>query len=603
MTTSAPTAAPPSSTPSAPAPSAPDAVTPTLPADAPFAPEQRSYVEGFLAALASVREVHRSQTPPADQGPGAPLAIFYGSQSGNCEALSKQLRKLARNRGFDPEVQPLDQWDPATFPALGHVLILCSTFGEGDPPDNAKNFTAWLLGDDAPPLADLHYAVCALGDRSYTHFCKTGLDLDARLAELGASRLADCVTCDVDYDEDFAAWRDAALSHDSMLAAVEAAGGAVLETTEDDDDADAQVAWTKARPFPATLLRVQPLNGPGSAKEVNHVELSLAGSGLDYEVGDALGLWPINCGTDVQAILDAGGFTGEETVEFKGQPLPLRAALLTRLDLHTLTPVVREALDLPVEDDWLRDRHLIDTLTEFAPAVGPQQMVDALRPLQPRLYSIASSPKAHPGQVQLTVGAVRYDLHGRPRKGVASCYLADRVQPGAAVGVYLQTSAHFRLPEDDHTPIIMVGPGTGIAPFRAFLEERIARRRQSPDQRVGKSWLFFGDQHEASDFLYRDWLNDCLDTGDLDRLDLAWSRDGKDKVYVQHRMLQQGAELFRWLEDGAHFYICGDASRMAKDVDAALHQIVAQHGSMTPEQAAQYVARLGQDHRYQRDVY
>ena len=299
----------------------------------------------------------------------------------------------------------------------------------------------------------------------------------------------------------------------------------------------------------------------------------------------------------MEAILGAGGFTGEEVVTFKGEPYPLRAALLRKVDLQVLTPVVREAMGLAVDDDWLRDRHLIDVLLDLAPQVDAQALIDALRPLQPRLYSIASSPRAHPQQVQLTVGAVRYDLHGRPRKGVASTFLAERCASGGTVGVYLQKSPHFRLPTDPMTPIVMVGPGTGIAPFRAFLEERLAGASAGP------SWLFFGDQHEASDYLYREWLEATHAGGGLSRLDLAWSRDGEEKVYVQHRMLAAGAELFRWLEDGAHFYVCGDASRMAHDVDAALRRIVAEHGSMDAAAADAYIDRLAADHRYQRDVY
>ena len=574
------------------APTAPTAV----PDAAPFDAEQRAYVEGFLAALQSVRQAHTAAaaSDSGPGGPGHPLTILYGSQSGNCEALAKALRKHARNRGFEPDVKPLDAIDLDDLPAVQYLLIVCSTFGEGDPPDNAKKFLEWIDSDDAAQLPGVSYSVCALGDRSYTCFCRSGKVLDDRLAELGATRLAERAECDVDYDGPYEAWRDAVFASETMAAITESAG-AVVE--DEPDDAAGVAAWSKANPFPATMLRVQCLSGPGSAKEVNHVEISLAGSGLEYEVGDALGLWPVNCAGDVQAILDAGGFSGEEVVAFKGEAYPLRAALLRKVDLHVLTPTVREAMGLSVKADWLRDRHLIDVLLELAPRVEAQGLVDALRPLQPRLYSIASSPKAHPQQVQLTVGAVRYDLHGRPRKGVASTFLAERCASGGTVGVYVQKSPHFRLPEDPATPIIMVGPGTGIAPFRAFLEERIVM------QASGRSWLFFGDQHVASDYLYRDWLEARQADGGLTRLDLAWSRDGAEKVYVQHRMLESGAELFAWLEDGAHFYVCGDASRMAHDVDAALRQLVAEQGGLSPEDAGGYVDRLSAEHRYQRDVY
>ncbi|MBI1246657.1 hypothetical protein GC197_02290 [bacterium] len=563
--------------------------------ESPFNQEQRKFVEGFLTALHSVRKAHSAQQSQTD-APGAPLTILYGSQSGNSEALSKDLRKAARNRGFGPDVMALDSFDFESVGEIQHLLIICSTFGEGDPPDNAKKFTDWLMSDEAPQLPNLSYSVCAMGDQSYTYFCKAGVDIDNRLSELGAQRLADCVLCDVDYDDDFAAWKEAVFEHPSMIEAAEE-GGAPIGADEEEPEGAAPGNWSKVNPFPATLLRVQRLSGDDSAKEVNHIEISLAGSGLEYEVGDALGVWPVNCHESVEAILQAGNFTGEEVVDFKGEARPLRCALLRKVDLQVLTPAVRQKMDLPCEDDWLRDRHLIDVLVNFAPQVSAQTLVDSLRPLQPRLYSIASSPKAHPGQVHLTVGAVRYEMHGRICKGVASTYLADRLHPGGSVGVYLQKSAHFRLPEDPSVPIIMVGPGTGIAPFRAFLEERIAVGA------TGKSWIFFGDQHQASDYLYRGWLEQSVSDGVLSRLDLAWSRDSADKVYVQHKMLDAGAELFDWLEAGAHFYICGDASRMASDVDRALRQIIAERSGGSADDANAYVDRLIQEHRYQRDVY
>lgn len=561
--------------------------------DAPFDLEQKKFLNGYLTALISVRDLRAAQKAAANVQ-GAPLTILYGSQTGNSEALTKDVRNFARNRGFSPEVSSLDQFDTDQLQSIELLLIICSTFGEGDPPDNAKSFMARIMESDMPELSNLKFSVCGLGDQSYTFFCKAGTDIDERLAQLGATRLADCAKCDVDYDDTFSAWKENVFSHAAIAETVEAFGGAVVE---DEPDEAVEMAWSKANPFPATLLKVEKLSGHGSKKEVNHIEISLAGSGLEYEVGDALGLWPVNCFRDVQDLLDAGNFSGEEVVHFKGDAYPLRAVLLRKLDLHVLTPAVRKAMDLPVEEDWLRDRHLIDLLVEFAPMVEPQVLVDSLRPLQPRLYSIASSPKAHPGQVQLTVGAVRYTMHGRSRGGVASTYLADRLNPGGSVGVFLQKSPHFRLPSNPETPIIMVGPGTGIAPFRAFLEERIAV--DAP----GKSWLFFGDQHEASDFLYRDWITSTHAAGKISRLDLAWSRDGSEKVYVQNKMQAAGKELYQWLCDGAHFYVCGDASRMAKDVDAALRQVVAEHGDMSAEDANAYVDKLTADHRYQRDVY
>lgn len=563
-----------------------------IPADAPFAPEQRRFVEGFMAGLISVRAAHAA-AKPVDDAAGTPITLAYGSQSGNCEALSKDLRKLARASGFKPDVVELAALDAESLQGISHLLIVCSTFGEGDPPDNAKAFCDLIQSNNAPDLSELNFGVCALGDRSYTHFCKTGTDIDRRLSELGGKRLIDCVQCDVAYEDDWAEWKEKVFATPELVEIAGEASGVI----EDDNASAGPAAWTKANPFPATLLKVKCLNQEGSAKEVNHIEISLAGSGMDYEVGDALGVWPVNCGGHVDDILKQCQMHGEEVVQIKGEVWPLRAALLRKLDLCTMTQKTLDTLGLDTSIEELGGRHLIDVLLKFNPEVNAQQLVDALRPLQPRLYSIASSPKAHPGQVQLTVGAVRYDIEGRSRNGVASTFLADRLHVGASVGVYLQKAAHFHLPEDPATPIIMTGPGTGIAPFRAFLEEREAVNAS------GDTWLFFGDQHEATDYLYREQLQEMITRGSLTRLSLAWSRDGNEKIYVQNRMVQEGAELWHWLKAGSHFYVCGDASRMAGDVDRALRQVVAEHGQMSEDEASAFVDAMIREGRYQRDVY
>ncbi|MEM8737295.1 MAG: sulfite reductase flavoprotein subunit alpha [Planctomycetota bacterium] len=580
------------------APGSPSALTPVVPEDAPFAPDQRQWLNGLLAGLTVLARA--AQDRGAGPGgadaaaPAVPLTILYGSQSGNGEALSKDLRKHAKAAGFAPDVKELNDIDLADLPGVGRAVVVCSTFGEGDPPDNAAKFFDRVLADDAPSLEGLAFSVCGLGDSSYTHFNKSGRDLDARLAELGATRVADFVACDVAYEDDYAEWKSAVFASEEFASA---AGGAA--PAAEAGDAEAVEKYTKNEPFFATVLDVHNLSTPASAKEVNHVELSLAGSGLEYKVGDALGLWPGNCVDLVQQTLDAAGFTGRETVLLKTGPTSLRAALLDRLDLCTVTAKTYAALGLSTPVELPAGLHVVDLLeTESPPDLTPQSFVDALRPLQPRLYSIASSPEAHPGEVHLTVGAVRYTTHGKPRKGVASTFLADRCSFGARVGVYVQRSAHFHIPSDD-VPLIMIGPGTGIAPFRAFLEERAVRFDASPS----RNWLFFGDQHEASDFLYREEIGVWQASGVLERFDAAWSRDQAEKIYVQHLMLERAAELWQWLEAGAAVYVCGDASRMAKDVDAALHQVVATQCGMSDDEAAGYVDQLKTDHRYQRDVY
>ena len=565
-----------------------------VPFDAPFEPEQRKFAEGFLAGLLSVRAAHEAATPIDDAG-GTPLTIAYGSQSGNCEALSKDLRKLARASGFNPDVVELNTLDSETLTEVRHLLLVCSTFGEGDPPDNAKAFFDLLLSDEAPQLPELSFAVCALGDRSYTHFCKSGIDIDRRLGELGGTRLVDRVDCDVAYEDDWAKWKQDVFANKAMI---EIAGEAVEIIEEEPGPTE---LWDKNNPYFAPVLEITNLNGEGSAKEVNHVEILLSGSGLEYEVGDAMGLWPTNHPRLVEEVLVLTGITGTDRVMIKGELFPIRLALQTRLDVVTLTHNTLEALGIEGDLDSVQGLHLIDALRKWEPRVSAQVLADSLRPLQPRLYSIASSPKAHPGEVHLTVGAVRYELEGTDRYGVASTFLADRCGFGGRVGVYIHKAPHFHLTDNDQAPIIMCGPGTGIAPFRAFLEERQAR--QADGTEVGDSWLFFGDQHEATDFLYREQLEQMQAEGTLSKLSLAWSRDGDEKVYVQDRMRQNGKELFGWLDRGAHFYICGDASRMAGDVDQALRGIVAEHGSMDEAEASKFVDAMTHEGRYQRDVY
>ncbi len=569
-------------------------VAPVVPDDAPFNDSQRHWLNGLLTGLSVLaRAAAQQQTPPASnnarQTSAAPLTILYGSQSGASEALSKDLRKQAVAIGLAPSVRELNDVGLAELSACERLLIVCSTFGEGDPPDNAAKFFSRIMAADAPRLTGLAYSVCGMGDSSYTHFNKAARDLDARLEALGAMRIAQPAFCDVDHEDDYAAWKKRALSEGPWAGAHGAPAPAAHDTSEPVERYD------KNNPFAATVLDVQRLSAPTSAKEVNHIELSLAGSGLSYDVGDALGLWPVNCEGLIDALLRASGLSGREVVTLKTGHVRLRAAMVGGLDLCTLTAKALETLHVPADADT-QGMHLLDVIERFGLRPSAQELVDAMRPLQPRLYSISSSPRAHPGEVHLTVAAVRYDAYGRPRKGVASTYLADHCRCGVKVGVYVQKSAHFHLPGED-VPLVMIGPGTGVAPFRAFLEEREARGVPT------RNWLFFGDQHAAEDFLYRDQIEQWLSTGVLERFEAAWSRDQPEKVYVQHLMAREGKRLWDWLEAGAAVYVCGDASRMARDVDAALHAVVAEHGRLSAEQAGAYVDRLKQSHRYQRDVY
>ena len=485
-----------------------NAVQSFIPMDAPFDEEQRQWLNGLFTGLYAFTRAAsgKSSEPEA----GTALTILFGSQSGTAESLSKDLKKFAKTQGFEAEVAELDSLDPAALAKINHLLIIAATFGEGEPTDNARNFYEKLMADDAAALPPtLNYSVCGLGDSSYPNFNNVATDLDRRLAELGATRAFDLVKCDVAYDDDYASWKGAVFLSDPFASA---AGSAQAPEPE-----EAGPKFDKNHPFLATLLEAECLNAEGSAKRVNHIEISLAGGGedLDYSVGDSLGVWPVNDAVLVNDILKAAHLTGKETVELKDGACKLRCALLTKLDIVTAIPSTLEKWDVALP---FPDAHIYDLIMSGIDNLSPQKLVDGMRPLQPRLYSISSSPKKHPGEVHLTVGEVHYAMNDRSREGVASLFLGKRLPTGGSLGVYVQRSGHFHLPEDDETPVIMIGPGTGIAPFHAFLEEREMRNAK------GKNWLFFGDQHEKTDYLYKDELHVWQESGLLTNLSLAWSR-------------------------------------------------------------------------------
>ncbi|MEM1152142.1 MAG: flavodoxin domain-containing protein [Pseudomonadota bacterium] len=560
-----------------------------IPADSPFTEEQRTYLNGLFAGIYTMAAAAKAGA--ADGAVLTPLLVYFGSQTGTAESLSKDLKKFAATKGFDAKIGELNSTSPAELADARHLLIVGATYGEGEPADNATGFYEALMAEDCPPLPEtVNFAVCGLGDSSYPKFNQFARDLDARFEALGATRAAELVTCDVDYDDDYAGWRDQVFASAPFVeAASVGAASAAVEPEEKRPDFD------KHHPFVATLIKADCLSKEGSSKRVNHVEISLCGGGpdLDYQVGDALGVWPMNCMGEVDAILDAGGYSGSEIVELKSGSSSLRQALYSSLDLATITPKTAEAWQIELSDDM----QILDALRAPDLKLSAQDFVDGLRPIQPRLYSISSSPKKHPGEVHLTVGEVRYDLNAVARKGVASTFLPERLNPGGALGVYVHKAAHFYLPDDNDLPIIMIGPGTGIAPFRAFLEEREMRGA------TGENWLFFGDQHAATDYLYSETIEGWKADGLLTKLSLAWSRDGAEKVYVQHLIEKEGQTFFAWLERGAAIYICGDASRMAADVDRAIHRVVETHGGFDEAAAKAYVDKLKADHRYQRDVY
>ncbi|MCH7228030.1 sulfite reductase flavoprotein subunit alpha [Haloferula sp. A504] len=586
-----------------------------IPEQAPFSPQERSALEALLAGLTPGQRLwlggYLSAQAPAPAAPAAgkpePLTVLYGTESGNAESLADLTAKQAKRRGFKPSVRNMADLSPKDLAKAGKLLVIVSTWGDGDPPETATDFYNGLMNDTVD-LGGVEFSVCALGDTSYEQFCKTGKDIDERLEKLGARRVANRQDCDVDFEEDHAAWLDTVLKAlaPKGAAAPDAAPAVALPTAS---------AFGKKNPFDSELLERVLLNGEGSQKETWHYELSLEGSGLTYLPGDCLAIVPVNAPDMVEGVLKAARLKGTEEVEIKGAGTKLLAdALREDLEITTLSKAILKKLQaeagsqklgkLLAEDakdalkDYLWGRWVEDALTDFAPkGLSAQALVEILRKLPPRLYSIASSPLAHPDEVHLTVASVRYEAHGRTRKGVASTFLSDLVETGQPVKVYTHVNKNFRLPHSDDTPIIMVGPGTGIAPFRAFIEHRAETGAR------GDSWLIFGDQRFTYDFLYQLEWQGHLKSGALGRLDVAFSRDQPEKVYVQDRIRENAAELYTWLERGAHFYVCGDASRMAHDVHEALIEAVETAGGKSRQEAEAYVDALRKDKRYQRDVY
>ena len=580
---------------------------PYLPDTAPFTPEQRAWLNGFFAGIFSRGPGSAAQSAAVATPALIPLTILFGSQTGTAEGLAKKVAKEAAKRSFAATVLDMAQTDLAKLAVEKNVLVITSTYGDGEPPDNAKALHA-ALATTTTSFSSLRFSVCGLGDTNYTQFCQCAKDFDVRLEKAGATRVSPRVDCDLDYEAKFNAWVDAALTALGQNAGSELkvmGSGTTTSEQVGTPNAEPGTGYSRQKPFPALLLTSRTLNAAGSAKQVNHVEFDLADSGLVYEAGDALGVYAHNCPELVNDVLAALGCDGEEAVpSVDGTSIPLRRALTEFYDLGKPTPELiacfAPAAAGNVTGTAIAPTHQVIDLLLAWPGrkIAPTDFVRSLKKLQPRLYSISSSPKAHPGHVHLTVGAVRYDKDGRSRKGVCSTFLAERAQPGATrVGVFVHSNKAFRPPANSDAPMIMVGPGTGIAPFRAFLEERRATGAK------GKNWLFFGDQRAATDFLYQDELDALKRDGVLTRLDTAFSRDQPEKIYVQQRMLENAKELFAWLEAGGHFFVCGDATRMAKDVDAALHKIVETAGNRTAEQAEAYVQNLKATKRYARDVY
>lgn len=577
-----------------------------------FTESQKVWLSGYLAGaasapLASVLGVP-SQQGTTEGTASKEVTILYGSQTGNARGLAKKASTTLEGKGFQVTVSAMSDFKPNNIKKVKNLLIIVSTHGEGDPPDNALTFHEFLHGKRAPKLEDLNFSVLSLGDSSYEFFCQTGKQFDARLEELGGTRLYPRFDCDLDYDEPAAEWLE------GVISSLGEAKGGIPALTQGTATQTVESTFSRTNPFRAEVLDNLNLNGRGSNKETRHLELSLEGSGLSFEPGDALGIYPENDSELVDLLLEELKWSPEEsvTINKQGEVLSLKDALTTYYEITTLTkPLLEKAAKLTANNElqellndsekvksFLEGHDLLDVVREFGPVnSSPQEFVSILRKMPARLYSIASSLNANPDEVHLTIGAVRYNAHGRDRKGVCSIFTAERLQPGDTVPVYIQHNENFKLPANPVTPIIMVGPGTGVAPFRSFMQEREETGAE------GKSWMFFGDQHFVTDFLYQTEWQKWLKDGVLTRMDVAFSRDTAEKVYVQHRMLEQSKELFQWLQEGAHVYICGDEKHMAHDVHQTLIGIIEKEGSLSREEAEAYLADMQQQKRYQRDVY
>jgi sulfite reductase (NADPH) flavoprotein alpha-component len=587
---------------------------PFIPDNAPFSPEQRAWLNGYLAGLFSGAPATASA--PATQKASLKVPVLYATQSGTAEGLARKVAKELKAKGHVAELAALESFEPAKLAQQEHAILIAATYGEGDPPDAVQGWAAQIQAEGAPRMDKLSYTVLALGDKHYEHFCKFGADLDLRLESLGAKRIHNRVDCDVEFEAEFQAWKMGVLDRlDAIATGNTAAPAHAAAVAAPAVEAERPHIHTRENPLFAPLVEKRPLTSDVSSKQTLHLAFSVADSQLHYEAGDACGVIAQNDPALVDEVLEAAKFTGDESVSIdKSNTVTLREALIHHLQFTRLNRKMVQGyatkgdceplggLLIPEQqthlDTYMYDRGFIDLLDEYPGVVEDAAELVALLPkLAPRLYSISSSPAAHAGEVHTTVAVVRYRSHNRQRGGVCSTMFADRTPQGGKLPIYIQPNKKFRLPVATDAPVIMIGPGTGIAPFRGFLHERQATGAK------GKNWLFFGERSAKTDFLYQEELEKMQADGHLTRLDTAFSRDQEKKIYVQDRMLEEAAQMWRWLEDGASVYVCGDATRMARDVDAALHTIVGQQGNLDAEAARDYVQQMKDDRRYQRDVY
>ncbi|EKK4079887.1 NADPH-dependent assimilatory sulfite reductase flavoprotein subunit [Cronobacter dublinensis] len=573
-----------------------------------FTPTQLAWLSGYFWGMVNQQPgATVVQTPAA---PASVITLISASQTGNARRVAEALRDDLLAAQLNVNLVNAGDYKFKQIAQEKLLVIVTSTQGEGDPPEEAVALHKFLLSKKAPKLEGAAFAVFGLGDTSYERFCQAGKDFDTRLAELGGERLLDRVDADVEYQAAALAWRQRVVDVLKARVPKETPSQAAFTSSGAVNLVDS-TPYTKEAPLTATLSVNQKITGRHSQKDVRHIEIDLGDAGLRYQPGDALGVWYQNDPALVQELLELLWLKGDETVTVDGKTLTLSEALQWHFELTVNTAAIvenyatltRSETLLPLVGDKAKLQHYaastpIVDMVRFAPAqLEAGQLIGLLRPLTPRLYSIASSQAEVENEVHITVGVVRFEIEGRARAGGASGYLADRLEEEGEVRVFIEHNDNFRLPAAPETPVIMIGPGTGIAPFRAFMQQREA------DGATGKNWLFFGNPHFTEDFLYQVEWQRYVKEGLLNRIDLAWSRDQDHKIYVQNKIREQGAELWRWIQEGAHIYVCGDANRMAKDVEQALLEVIAAYGEMDAEAADEYLSELRVERRYQRDVY
>ncbi len=574
---------------------------------------QLTWLAGYLTGIALPQSLKTQLLESAENVVSAPgtshtkagkIKILYGSRTGNGLSVANQFKDIALKKGIEINLQDMNEYPLNKLKDEKILLVIVSTHGEGVPPIAAEEFYTFIHGKRAPSLKGIKFSVLALGDRSYINFCKTGADIDKRLEELGGERIYKRTDCDVDFQTASSEWLEgvicniSGLKPDTLVYPVSATS--VYQNK----------IYNKQNPFKATLMEKIKLNGRGSRKETYHFELSIEGSGINYEPGDALGVYPINSSFLVNELTNVLHLNPGEGVEFGKIKTTLDDALTNNYEISSLTSDViakynefaqnKELTHILSDNQKLKDfiygHDVVDLINKFPVKISSNDLLGILRKLQPRLYSISSSLMTHPGEVHLTISAVRY-TNGRYKEGVCSTFLSDRLDNDAQINIYVEKNPEFKLPSDVEAPVIMVGPGTGVAPFRAFLYERQALGAR------GKNWLFFGNWNFATDFLYQTELQSFYKKGILSHLNVAFSRDTTNKIYVQHKMQKHGKELFSWLENGAHFYVCGDMKNMWNDVNSTLLKIISQEGGMSAEKAEEYLQHLKKTKRYQADVY